>query len=344
MRDRPTVHLRGEGGSDGTHTAASRVREAGRGAPGSRAPGDAACRAARAARSCRLAPRVPEAGRRRRRGPRRRAGHPRRNREERHCAADRDRRRRHRRHERCVDARGQGPRLDGVRGLDPRRRADALGHVGLLRQRPGRGVLRRADRHRSHDDPPPRAALQPPDRRSARGGAERERGHVLVPRRLLPEGSGGQGLPADPQDAPGTGAGDELPDDVQDAHRRGDLLRPDDALRLDRAVRARRPQVAHGPASRRRLQHRIRRGDEGSGGAQPHLPARLPGEPGQLPHLREVGRAIPHRRRQRAAAERDRRLRRPAERQARLGDAVDPSERGRHASRCRSRRRAGRRP
>ena len=52
--------------------------------------------------------------------------------------------------------------------------------------------------------------------------------------------------------------------------------------------------------------------------------------PGQLPHLRQVGRAVPHRGRQRAAAERDRRLRRPAERQARLGDAVDPREYGRH--------------
>ena len=41
-------------------------------------------------------------------------------------------------------------------------------------------------------------------------------------------------------------------------------------------LRARRPQVAHGPPARRRLQRGVRRRDERPGRAQPHVPARLP--------------------------------------------------------------------
>ena len=63
------------------------------------------------------------------------------------------------------------------------------------------------------------------DRQPDRGGAARRRGHVLLLRQLLPQGAGGQGLPAG---APGFAARrvrSELPDDV--------LLHTDAGVALD---------------------------------------------------------------------------------------------------------------
>src|SRR6266851_5702147 len=82
-----------------------------------------------------------------------------------------------------------------------------------------------------------------------------------------------------------------------------------DHLSLFDWIESRVPGRAHitdGPASGRRLQHGVRQRDQPAELAQPDLPARLPGQAGQLQHLRPLQRAVPHVRRQRAAAARDR--------------------------------------
>ena len=207
----------------------------------------------------------------------------------------------------------------------------------LLRQRPGLRVLRRADRHRSHDDPPSRAALRPRDRRPARGASRtapttRTGSSAATTRRIRPTRTSSRSTTTLQTPGHGHGLSDDVPARTPTPGSCFDQMID---LRLDRALR--RPAGTAspiGPAARRRLQHRVRRRDEGPGRAQPRLPARLPGSTGQLPHLRQVGRALPHRRRQRAAAAGDRASYvGRAERQARLGDAVDPGERRRHGRR-----------
>ena len=232
-----------------------------------------------------LAPRVPEAGRHdRSRGRGGRARPALASRERGDGAADRDRRRRDRGPHGGVDARRRGCRVDRLRSIArPDRRPDALGPLRLLEQRPGLGVLRRADRQRSRDHPAPRPALPPRHRRPGRRAAERLDRHELVPRRLLLDRAGGQGLPADPQHPSEPGQGDRLSDHLRRPHRRGSVLRPDDGARLDRPVRPRRPRLADGPAARLGLQRGVRSRDERPGSAEPHLPARLPGVARELP-------------------------------------------------------------
>ena len=122
-------------------------------------------------------------------------------------------------------------------------------------------------------------ALQPPDRRPARGAAERHRRHVLVLRRRLSGRAGGRGLPAGPQDAEGAGQGDRLSDDCTTAS-------PPPGQQFDHMsvydwIEAYVPG-GHGSrigrAARRRLQRGVRRRDEGPGVAQPHLSPRVPAD------------------------------------------------------------------
>ena len=162
----------------------------------------------------------------------------------------------------------------------PNRRPHALRHVGLLGERAGVRVLRRADRHGSQEDPQPREhastcrlvdllAAQPSGTEDtywffggdypARPG--RSRTSARSHKTLKDAGQGGR-----------------LSDDCTTAPRRRAAVRPDVGLRLDRGLRSRRPRLAIGRAARRRVQRGVRRRDEGPGVAQPHLSARLPAD------------------------------------------------------------------
>ena len=243
------------------------------------------------------------------------------------AAADCDRRRRHRRPQRSADARRRGRRQHRLRGEHRgHRRPHALRPLGLLVEPPGLRVLRRADRHRSRDDPRPRRPLRPHGVRPARGTAERHGRHVLLPRRLLPDEPGRQGLPARvPRAEQAVGRG-RLPDDVGQLDADRADARPHVGVRLDREVRPRRPQRAVRAAARRRLRGGVRREHDRPGEPEPRLSARVPALARPVLDLRRVGRALPHRRRQPAAARGDRGVAPVRNAEAGLDDAGDPHE------------------
>ena len=80
--------------------------------------------------------------------------------------------------------------------------------------------------------------------------------------------------------------------------QRGLRARPHVDRRLDRGIRSGRHRLEARPASRRRLQHRVRRRVERAELTQPPLSARVH-RAGPVPNLREVEREVPRPRRQR---------------------------------------------
>ncbi len=296
-------------GSHGTHAFASRVRTAREGAShrgAARHPAGGAPRAAGRGRV--LARRVPQARRRGRSRLRRRPRQPPHGAEAGgDRAADRDRRRRHRRPER-------GARRSRTRASPSTiyEAATAGSAAACTPTRSGYWANGQISEwcgeliDTGHVTIRALAqALQPPDRRPARGAAERLDGHVLLPRRRLP----GRRRPTQTSSR-------SLRRSRRSSRRRAirrcttaspppaSAVRPHDASTTGSRPTCPAGMARAGRAPRRRLQRGVRRRDEGPGVAQPHLSARATRRPGHASRSSARRTSASTSRRQRAAAAR----------------------------------------
>ena len=161
-----------------------------------------------------------------------------------------------------------------------------------LHRRSDRRARGRADRPEPHRDPPTRAAVGAQPRQPAFGGGQRDRAVLLLRRPALLVRAGDQRPEADLAADPLGRLGGRLPDALHAVDPARARTRRDVDRRLDPDVRARWLELEAGSASRRRLQHRVRRRDERAELPQHALPARLLG-PGAAAHLRRLEREVP---------------------------------------------------
>ncbi len=185
----------------------------------------------------------------------------------------------------------------GARGVDTARRA-LLEQPRVLRRRSGLRARRRADRPGPQPASEPRTGARARPRQPAPGRGERHRDPRLLRRAPVHVRRDDRRPEAGLAETPLGPLGRQLPDVVRQPYAARLRARPPLDPRLDRGVRAGWNRVAAGPAPRRRVQHRVRRGVERAELAQPRLPARLR-RPGPVPRVRQVGREVPRARRER---------------------------------------------